>query len=60
MDVIKSAKNVFNIEIDTLEKVRDSLGDSFESILKTIMCCEGKVVLCGPYFIFFIYMISNY
>ena len=47
MDVIKAAKNVFDIEINTLERVRDSLGDSFESILEAILCCEGKVVLCG-------------
>lgn len=47
MDTIKAAKNVFDIEIDALRKIKDSLGESFASILDAIMSCEGKVVLCG-------------
>lgn len=47
MDVIKEAKKVFDIEIDALKKLRDSLGESFERILEALMKCEGKVILCG-------------
>ena len=47
MDVIKEAKNVFDIEIDALAKVRDSLDDTFEKILKEITSCKGKVILTG-------------
>lgn len=47
MDVIKEAQNVFDIEIKTLQKLRDDLGNSFENILDIIMNCEGKVILCG-------------
>lgn len=47
MDAIEEARNVFDIEINTLKRVRDNLGDSFESILDTVMGCEGKVILCG-------------
>lgn len=47
MDAIEEAKNVFDIEINTLEKLRDSLGNSFVSILDAVMNCEEKVILCG-------------
>ena len=47
MDVIKEAKNVFDIEIDALKKIRDNLGDAFVNILETVMNCDGKVILCG-------------
>ena len=44
---IKLAKAVFDVEIETLQRVRDSIGDSFERILEIVMKREGKVVLCG-------------
>lgn len=47
MDAIEEAKNVFDIEINTLKKLRDSLGNSFVSILDAVMNCEGKAILCG-------------
>ena len=33
-DIIKEAKNVFKIEMESLEKVKDSLGKDFENISK--------------------------
>ena len=30
MDIINEAKNVFNIEIEALEKTKEALGDNFE------------------------------
>ena len=47
MDIIKEAKNVFNIEIEALEKTREALDDSFEKILLKIVNCTGKVILTG-------------
>ena len=47
MNAIEEAKNVFDIEIDSLKKVRDSLDDSFEEILEAVMNCDGKVILSG-------------
>ena len=41
------AKKVFNIEIDALQKVRDSLDDTFTKILDEIIKCEGKVIVTG-------------
>lgn len=47
MDAIEEAKKVFDIEINTLKKLRDSLGNSFVGILDAVINCEGKVILCG-------------
>lgn len=47
LDYIGEAKKVFNIEIDALEKTRDSLGNVFSDILNSILDCGGKVILCG-------------
>lgn len=47
MDIIKEAKEVFDIEIDALKKTRDSLDDTFVSILELVTNCTGKVILTG-------------
>lgn len=47
IDVLKSGKNVFNIEIDAMEKVRDYLNEDYEKIVKTISKCKGKVIFTG-------------
>ena len=44
---IKEAKEVFDREIDTLISVKEQLGETFSEILKTILACEGKVILIG-------------
>ena len=46
-DIVTEAKNIFDKEIDALNKVRDSLGKDFETLVKLIVECEGKVVLTG-------------
>lgn len=46
-DIVTEAKNIFDKEIDALNKVRDSLGEDFETLVKLIVECEGKVVLTG-------------
>ena len=46
-DIVTEAKNIFDKEIEALNKVRDSLGEDFETLVKLIVECEGKVVLTG-------------
>lgn len=47
MDIIVEARQVFDIEISALQKMRNSLDGVFESIIKLIANCEGKVILTG-------------
>lgn len=47
MDRITEAKKVFDIEIDALQKTKDSLGEDFLKILDLIVTCKGKVVVTG-------------
>ena len=48
--MITRAKEVFSIEIEGLEKVRDSVGDSFARTVELLLACmerEGIVVVSG-------------
>lgn len=47
MDSINIAKRVFNIEIECSRSVCDNLNETFNSILKEIMNCEGKIIMTG-------------
>lgn len=47
MDIVKEAKWVFDTEIAALQATRDSLGSDFETIVRLILKCEGKVVITG-------------
>lgn len=47
MDRLKEAKEVFDVEIEALKKVRDSLDDTFINILNEITNCKGKVIVTG-------------
>lgn len=47
MNILEEAKNVFNTEINALEKTRDSLDSVFEKILESIINCKGKVIITG-------------
>ena len=47
MDLIQEAKRVFDIEINALESVRDSLNSDFLSIIDAITNCKGKVIITG-------------
>ena len=44
---IKIAKNVINLEIKALEKLKKNLNDSFNKAVLEISKCQSKVVLCG-------------
>ncbi len=47
MDNLIEGKRVFDIEIEALEKTRDSLDEVFLKILNMIVACNGKVVVTG-------------
>ena len=44
---IKSAKDVINLEIAALMKLKNSLNNSFNVAVKEIVKCQSKVILCG-------------
>ncbi len=47
INYLKSAKNVIDLEIDALKKLRKNLSDSFNLAVDQISKCNSKVVLCG-------------
>jgi len=44
---IKVAKNVIDLEIRALIKLKNSLSNSFDKAVKEIVNCQSKVILCG-------------
>lgn len=46
-DCLETGREVFNKEIEALEKTRDSLGTIFEQIVEIITGCTGKVIITG-------------
>ena len=44
---IKSAKNVIDLEINALKKLKKNLNNSFNLAVKEIVKCQSKVILCG-------------
>ena len=47
MDKLLEGKRVFDLEIEALQKTRDSLDFTFVDILDLITCCSGKVIMIG-------------
>lgn len=47
MNVLNSAQNVFNIEIQALSRTRDALDETFLMIVDAIISCTGKIVVTG-------------
>lgn len=47
LNIIDEAKEVFDIEIESLKKVRDSIGEEFIESIESIMNCKGKVIVTG-------------
>ena len=46
-DYKKIAKNVINLEIKALKKLKNSINDSFNDAVEAIAKCQSKVILCG-------------
>ena len=43
----KIAKNVIDLEIKALKKLKNSIGSSFDEAVNAIVKCQSKVILCG-------------
>ena len=43
----KIAKNVIDLEIKALKKLKNSINDSFDEAVESLAKCQSKVVLCG-------------
>jgi arabinose-5-phosphate isomerase len=41
------AKNVINLEIKALKKLKNSINNSFNKAVEAIVKCQSKVILCG-------------
>jgi len=46
-DVIAEAKSIFDKEIEALEKTRNVIGEDFETIIRLVLSCRGKVIITG-------------
>ena len=44
---ISSAKDVINLEIDALKKLKKNINKSFSDAVIKIAKCQSKVILCG-------------
>ena len=43
----KIAKNVIDLEIKALKKLRSSINSSFDEAVSAVVRCQSKVILCG-------------
>ena len=43
----KIAKNVINLQINALKKLKNSINSSFNKAVDEIVKCQSKVILCG-------------
>ena len=41
------AKNVIDLEISALKKLKNSLGKSFNQAVEAIVKCQSKIIFCG-------------
>ena len=47
MNYKKIAKNVIDLEIKALQKLKKSINNSFDEAVNAIVRCQSKVILCG-------------
>jgi arabinose-5-phosphate isomerase len=46
-NTIKTGKDVIELQIRALEKLKNSIDSSFEKAIKVIQKCKSKVIICG-------------
>ncbi len=46
-EINQIGKDVIDLQIKSLRKLRNSLGESFEKTVKSILKCKSKVIICG-------------
>ena len=44
---IKIGKNVIDLEIEALRRIKKSIGKSFTEAIEAINKCQSKFILCG-------------
>lgn len=47
LDFVNEARSVFDKEITALTRTRDALGEDFETMIRLILSCKGKLILTG-------------
>lgn len=47
LDLMALAKEVFDVEIEGLEAVKEQIDGGFSQALDKMTCCNGRVVVCG-------------
>lgn len=45
--IVEDGKKIFDIELEAVKSVRDSLDEKFGQIAKTLINCKGKVIFTG-------------
>lgn len=46
-EILEIAKNIYNVEIESLKIRRDELNTTFIEVVKKILDCKGKIVITG-------------
>ena len=46
-EIKEMGKNVIELQIRALKKLKYSINDSFEKTVKAIIKCKSKVIICG-------------
>lgn len=46
-DIIEKAKNVLDIELNAIKRIKDNLDKNFEEAIELIYACKGRVVVTG-------------
>src|SRR5690606_22127792 len=47
IDHREEARKIFDIEIESLKKIRDELDDNFNVLIQEILACRGRIILTG-------------
>ena len=55
IDIIKEARNVFDIEIAELEKLKSKLGDTFQKLVQMILELKNNNKVIMLRFLFFLF-----
>lgn len=47
MNYIDIAKKVIQTELTSLENLKNTIGDEFQSVIESLLACKGKVIISG-------------
>ena len=46
-DIIAEAKSIFDKEMEAIARTKDAIGEDFETIIRLVLDCRGKVIFTG-------------